>query len=338
MSTKPVSSRSTTPTAGDAPPVETTEERCDHSSDAKKKKMKKKKGGEGHDDDEKERASEVDDDARAATDDDAAAEGASPSRTTTTTTKSVESSLTSTTTTTTTTETARRRKSKTRTGTSSSAAAATNELTHLIPGYTAPMRLGAPSPRVAPGETLSDLRARASRVDAAAHAPPTMSARLLPGGGGARRAGGGGDAAGGGGVPTTTTTIRTNFGGGGRRDLAAVGTAGPGWFGMTPAPMTQSLKTDLSILRNRGYLDPKKFYKSSDNFAGKVLQVGTVIEGSAEFYSSRLTKRERRGNLTEEVMADAGVAGYAKRKYRDIQAERDRPGRRGAGGGKRGRK
>ena len=42
-------------------------------------------------------------------------------------------------------------------------------------------------------------------------------------------------------------------------------------------------------------------------------------------------------------MADAGVAGYAKRKYRDIQAERDRPGRRGAGrggrgGGKMGRK
>ena len=79
------------------------------------------------------------------------------------------------------------------------------------------------------------------------------------------------------------------------------------------------------------------------SFAGKVLQVGTVIEGSAEFYSSRLTKRERRVNLTEEVMADAGVAGYAKRKYRDIQAERDRPGRRGAGrggrgGGKMGRK
>lgn len=163
-----------------------------------------------------------------------------------------------------------------------------------------------------------------------------------------RRAGGRDAAGGRGGVPTTTTTtIRTTFGGGGggRRDLASSssGTAGPGWFDMTPSPMTASLKTDLCVLRNRGYLDPKKFYKSSDNFAGKVLQVGTVIEGSAEFYSSRLTKRERRVNLTEEVMADAGVAGYAKRKYRDIQAERDRPGRRGAGrggrgGGKMGRK
>ena len=112
---------------------------------------------------------------------------------------------------------------------------------------------------------------------------------------------------------------------------------------MVPTPMTQQLKTDLSVTRNRAYLDPKKFYKSSDARDGSkmMLQSGTVIEGSSEYYSSRLTNRERRGNLTEEVMADAAVANYAKRKYGEIQTARDRPGRRkgaGGGGGERGRK
>lgn len=113
-------------------------------------------------------------------------------------------------------------------------------------------------------------------------------------------------------------------------------TAGSGWFGMDPTPMTDQLKTDLAIIRNRNYLDPKKFYKSADKFEGKVLQVGTVIEGSSEFYSSRLARKDRRQNLTEEIMADSGVSDYAKRKYRDIQVEKSaRQSKRRGGGGKR---
>jgi hypothetical protein len=107
--------------------------------------------------------------------------------------------------------------------------------------------------------------------------------------------------------------------------------------------MSSQLKTDLAIIRNRNYLDPKKFYKTADNFDGKVLQLGTVIEGSNEYYTSRLTKKERRMNLTDEVMADRTVTEYAKRKYRELQAEKD-VGKgssrlKGRGGGnKRGRK
>jgi hypothetical protein len=97
--------------------------------------------------------------------------------------------------------------------------------------------------------------------------------------------------------------------------------------------MTDALKSDLALIRNRNYLDPKKFYKSSDSFDNKILQLGTVIEGSHEYYTSRLTKRERRGNFTEEIMADEGVAGYAKRKFGEVQMEKERR----RGGGKRGR-
>eukprot|EP00536_Pseudo-nitzschia_multiseries_P004744 jgi/Psemu1/237909/estExt_Genewise1.C_810047 len=98
-------------------------------------------------------------------------------------------------------------------------------------------------------------------------------------------------------------------------------TAGKGWFGMKPSAMTDELKTDLAIIRNRSYLDPKRFYKSTDKHH-KIVQVGTVIEGASEFYSSRLTKKERRANLTEELMADKSTADYAKNKFQKMAKEK----------------
>jgi len=91
-----------------------------------------------------------------------------------------------------------------------------------------------------------------------------------------------------------------------------------GWFNMQGAEMTDELKADMKAIRMRNHLDPQKFYKKSDKFH-KFVQVGTVIEGSAEYYSSRLTKKERRGNFVEELMADDKIKSYAKRKYGQIQ-------------------
>lgn len=39
----------------------------------------------------------------------------------------------------------------------------------------------------------------------------------------------------------------------------------------------------------------------------KFAQLGTVIEGPTEFKSARLTKKERKNTLLEEVMSDAKV-------------------------------
>lgn len=94
---------------------------------------------------------------------------------------------------------------------------------------------------------------------------------------------------------------------------------GDGWLGMRPSPMTHSLRTDLALIRNRNCLDPKRFYKSNDVQIGeRMVQVGNVIEGASEFYSSRLIKRQRRSNLTEEVLAD-GSSLYVQTKYRNLQ-------------------
>ena len=46
------------------------------------------------------------------------------------------------------------------------------------------------------------------------------------------------------------------------------------------------VKRDLRMLRLRGAFDPKRFYKSADATKfPKYFQMGTVVEGPADFYS-----------------------------------------------------
>ena len=52
------------------------------------------------------------------------------------------------------------------------------------------------------------------------------------------------------------------------------------------------------------------------------MQVGTVIEGREEYTTARLSKKERRSNLVEEMMADERARAYTKRKYKAIQKEK----------------
>lgn len=39
-------------------------------------------------------------------------------------------------------------------------------------------------------------------------------------------------------------------------------------------------------------------------------QVGTVIESSTEFYSGRLTKKERKATLADELLSDETLKNY----------------------------
>jgi len=49
------------------------------------------------------------------------------------------------------------------------------------------------------------------------------------------------------------------------------------------------------------------------------LHVGTVIEGAGEYKSSRINRKDRKQTIVEEVMADASIKNYTKRKYANIQ-------------------
>ncbi|KAG0232448.1 hypothetical protein BGW42_008166 [Actinomortierella wolfii] len=108
-------------------------------------------------------------------------------------------------------------------------------------------------------------------------------------------------------------------------------TAGKGWFDMPQQVLTPELKRDLQILKLRNVLDPKRFYKREEKGKPKFpkyFQVGTVIEGNTEFYSSRLTKKERATTITGEVMKDLTGREYYKRKFDEIQESKQSGGKR----------
>jgi len=96
--------------------------------------------------------------------------------------------------------------------------------------------------------------------------------------------------------------------------------AGAEWFNMPKTELTPELRRDLQLLKMRSVLDPKRHYKK-DNSKSDIpafSQVGTVIEGATEFYSSRLNNKDRKQTMLEEVVAQEQNSGRFKSKYNDI--------------------
>jgi hypothetical protein len=50
-----------------------------------------------------------------------------------------------------------------------------------------------------------------------------------------------------------------------------------------------------------------------------ILHIGTVVEGPTEYLSARMTKKERKQTLVDEILADKKITGYSKKKYLQIQ-------------------
>jgi len=110
--------------------------------------------------------------------------------------------------------------------------------------------------------------------------------------------------------------------------------AGKGWFNFSrPSALTTEMKQDLTLLSLRAYMDPKKFFKKeSKNRKKKVVptffQVGTVIAGAQDFYSSRLARSERTEHYADEFIdpqrsrssTDTNkTKKYLKRKVIEVQ-------------------
>ena len=124
-----------------------------------------------------------------------------------------------------------------------------NELTKLIPGYTAPMRLNTPSlDRYRPTGGIKDLQRRAERTDASTKGFVIETSRRHTDSMQKTSRGF---------LPTSYTAAYSSFKKGVKRTKNE--SAGKGWFNMQPTQMTEELKTDLAVVRNRTYLDPKKF-------------------------------------------------------------------------------
>lgn len=100
--------------------------------------------------------------------------------------------------------------------------------------------------------------------------------------------------------------------------------AGKDWFGLTAPEMTPQLKRDLQLLSMRHVLDPKRFYKKHDKLSPH-FAIGTIKEDPTEFFSARLTRKERKNTLAEEILSTRG--DYFKSKYRDIQKRKTSGGK-----------
>ena len=118
-------------------------------------------------------------------------------------------------------------------------------------------------------------------------------------------------------------------------------TAGAAWGHMTAKELTPELKRDLQIIRMRGVLDPKRFYRSSDmkKELPKYFQVGTLIGGAEDAGA----KKKPRGTMLQDVMGDAKIRKRTKEQFGKIQAvkalsARPRKGERGAARSSKGKK
>ncbi|KAK9871297.1 hypothetical protein WA026_011566 [Henosepilachna vigintioctopunctata] len=102
-------------------------------------------------------------------------------------------------------------------------------------------------------------------------------------------------------------------------------TKGSKWFGLGAPEITEEVKRDLEILQMRSVLDPKRFYKKNDNkVLPKYFQIGKVMDSPLDYYSNRLTNKERKKTLVDELMADAQFKKYSKAKYVEIITERQK--------------
>ena len=97
------------------------------------------------------------------------------------------------------------------------------------------------------------------------------------------------------------------------------------WYEIPKRELTPALRRELRLLKMRGVTDTKRFYKGNDTSKLPTrFQMGTVIEGAAEFYSSRLSRRERKATFVEEALADEQQQQQRKRRFAEIQEKRAR--------------
>ncbi|KAI6652221.1 Deoxynucleotidyltransferase terminal-interacting protein 2-like [Oopsacas minuta] len=101
---------------------------------------------------------------------------------------------------------------------------------------------------------------------------------------------------------------------------------GKGWHEMRAPEMTEELENELKVLEMRGSLDPKRYYneKRGKKKRPKFFQIGRLIEGPGEFYSSRLPKKARKSTMVEELLADAEFQRYNKTRFTKLQIARRR--------------
>jgi len=112
------------------------------------------------------------------------------------------------------------------------------------------------------------------------------------------------------------------------RETAPRETAGSEWFHMPKPAMTPELEKDMAVLRMRQHLEKGRHYKSLGwkSKAPEYFQVGVVVDSQHDYYSGRLTRRDRREHIKDELLASAEVKAQTRKRFHEIQ-EKSQSGR-----------
>jgi len=85
----------------------------------------------------------------------------------------------------------------------------------------------------------------------------------------------------------------------------------------------KEMRQQLTAIRLRNALDPKRFYRGSggtgsERSVPKYAQLGKVVGGGLE-PTSVLTKTQRANSVVGELMRDSGAVSYSKRKFGEVR-------------------
>ncbi|KAI8634925.1 Fcf2-domain-containing protein [Xylariaceae sp. FL1651] len=97
--------------------------------------------------------------------------------------------------------------------------------------------------------------------------------------------------------------------------------AGAQWFNLPATDLTPQLRRDLQLLKMRDVLDPKRHYKKDSTRPIPAFSaVGTILPGPTDYFNARMTKKERKRTLLEDVLETEDSTRRFKSKYGEIQA------------------
>ncbi|VVD06150.1 unnamed protein product [Leptidea sinapis] len=74
-----------------------------------------------------------------------------------------------------------------------------------------------------------------------------------------------------------------------------------------------------NVSEKKSALDPKHFYKKNDmEVLPKYFQVGRIMDSALDHTNERLTRKQRKRTMVDELLADAELQKYNKKKYKEI--------------------
>jgi mRNA-binding protein PUF3 len=98
------------------------------------------------------------------------------------------------------------------------------------------------------------------------------------------------------------------------------------WFDIPKVEMTDDIKRDLLIVKNRKYLDPKRFYRGEKWEIPENFQMGEIVEGVGE-YGGRLKRKQKGQTLVDELLKNKESSEWFSKTFIDIQTRKKSGGK-----------